>query len=268
MKEVFIMTWLEIVQDVKKAVAKQKPGYSKEKWINVTSNGKTFSTRTDCSGVVTTMLKVLGVLSTSANATSKSFAATQFPELEKNGFRYIPFTTWESLKTGDIIAVDGHVEIFAYIKDGKNYVFNTGSTSAINSEGPTVSSHEKYTTVWRKNDPGKLTGDLKGCDYPQEKSETVTEKTEEKPEQKETTKTETSKFPYIVRVKITNLIIRTNAGTTYPPVKKNGKIQYTGAGLFTIVAEKTDKTGKKWGLLKSYQKGKNGWISLEYTTKQ
>ena len=56
--------------------------------------------------------------------------------------------------------------------------------------------------------------------------------------------------------------------STYPPVKKNGKIQYTGAGLFTIVAEKTDKKGKKWGLLKSYQKGKNGWISLEHTTKQ
>ena len=35
MKEVFNMTWLEVVQDVKKVVAKQKPGYSKEKWINV-----------------------------------------------------------------------------------------------------------------------------------------------------------------------------------------------------------------------------------------
>ena len=262
------MTWLEVVQDVKKVVAKQKPGYSKEKWINVTSNGKTISTRTDCSGVVTTMLKVLGALPASANATSRSFAATQFTDLEKNGFRYIPFTTWESLKTGDIIAVDGHVEIFAYNKDGKHYVFNAGSDASINSEAPTVSTHEKYTTVWRKNDAGKLVGDLKGMDYPNEKTETVTEKPEVKEEKKEQPKKETSKFPYVVRVKITNLLIRTNAGTAYPPVKKNGKIQYTGAGLFTIVAEKTDKKGKKWGLLKSYQKGKNGWISLEHTTKQ
>ena len=32
----------------------------------------------------------------------------------------------------------------------------------------------------------------------------------------------------------------------------------------TIVAESTDK---KWGLLKSYEKNKNGWINLSYTTK-
>ena len=259
------MKWLDAVQIVKSEVAKQHPGYSKEKWINITVGGKKYSTRTDCSGVVTTMLKVLGVLSMSANATSKSFADENFSELKSKGFRSSEFKSWESLKTGDIIALDGHVEIFAYIKDGKNYVFNAGSDTAINSAKPTVSTHDKYTTVWRLSDAGKLTGDLVGMDYPSEANENVVE---EKTDVKKNESAKSSSLPYIVQVKIKNLLIRTNAGTSYPAVTKNGKIQYTGVGSFTIVAEKKDKTGKMWGLLKAYQKNKNGWISLDYTTKK
>ena len=259
-------TWLETVQLVKTKIAEQEPGYSQEKWINVTLDGKTFSVRTDCSGFVTACLKFMGILSASANATSRSFAAKKFQELENHGFKYIKFTSWESLKTGDIIALDGHVEIFAYNKDGKHYVFNAGSDSSINSKTVTASTHEKYTTVWRKTDAGKLIGDLKGFDYPDEKNESVEEKVKE--DHIEPPKKESSKFPYQVYVKIKNLLIRKNAGTSYAAVTKNGKLQYTGVGTFTIVDEKTDKSGKKWGLLKSYQKGRNGWISLEYTNKK
>ena len=44
---------------------------------------------------------------------------------------------------------------------------------------------------------------------------------------------------------------------------------YTGKGAFTIVDEATgkiDSSGKtgKWGLLKSYQSSRNGWICLAY----
>ncbi|MCD7716793.1 MAG: amidase [Lachnospiraceae bacterium] len=63
-----------------------------------------------------------------------------------------------------------------------------------------------------------------------------------------------------VKVNISNLNIRTGPGTGFA---KTGK--YTGKGVFTIV-ETSEGTGSSagWGLLKSYQSGRNGWISLDY----
>lgn len=71
-------------------------------------------------------------------------------------------------------------------------------------------------------------------------------------------------IPYLVRVKIDDLNIRSGAGIDKPTTG-----QFTGKGAFTIVEEaigKIDSTGKtgKWGLLKSYQSNKNGWICLAY----
>lgn len=62
--------------------------------------------------------------------------------------------------------------------------------------------------------------------------------------------------PYMVRVKITDLNIRTGPGTDYA---KTGK--YTGVGTFTIVEEKSGKgSDAGWGRLKSGA----GWIALDY----
>ena len=70
--------------------------------------------------------------------------------------------------------------------------------------------------------------------------------------------------PYMVRVKIDDLNIRSGAGIDKPLIGK-----FTGKGTFTIVDEATgkiDSNGKtgKWGLLKSYQSNRNGWICLAY----
>lgn len=66
--------------------------------------------------------------------------------------------------------------------------------------------------------------------------------------------------PYLVKVSITDLNIRKGPGTNYA---KTGK--YTGIGVFTIVEESTGAgSSKGWGLLKSYQSGRNGWVSLDY----
>lgn len=65
--------------------------------------------------------------------------------------------------------------------------------------------------------------------------------------------------PYLVRVSISDLNIRKGPGTDKP---KNGK--FTGVGTFTIVEEADGKGASKWGLLKSYQSGRNGWVSLDY----
>ena len=63
--------------------------------------------------------------------------------------------------------------------------------------------------------------------------------------------------PYMVRVAIPDLNIRKGPGKSYP---KTGK--FTGAGIFTVVEEQDG-----WGLLKSYQEKRNGWISLAFTTR-
>ncbi|MCD8348812.1 MAG: glucosaminidase domain-containing protein [Lachnospiraceae bacterium] len=68
---------------------------------------------------------------------------------------------------------------------------------------------------------------------------------------------EESSVPYTVKVEISNLNIRKGPGKSYAKIGK-----YTGKGTFTIVEESNG-----WGLLKAYQTNRDGWISLDYTTK-
>lgn len=71
-----------------------------------------------------------------------------------------------------------------------------------------------------------------------------------------------SEVPYLAYVSINNLSIRKGPGTNYD---KSG---VTGVGVFTIVEVQNgvgSNTG--WGLLKAYQKNRNGWISLDYCKK-
>ena len=67
---------------------------------------------------------------------------------------------------------------------------------------------------------------------------------------------------YLVKVGITDLNIRKGPGTD---CARTGK--FTGAGVFTIVEEADGQGASKWGLLKSYQKKRDGWISLDYATR-
>ena len=68
--------------------------------------------------------------------------------------------------------------------------------------------------------------------------------------------------PYRVRIVIPDLNIRKGPGTNYGTVGK-----YTGKGVFTIVEEASGTGATRWGLLKAYQAGRNGWISLDYAAK-
>lgn len=68
--------------------------------------------------------------------------------------------------------------------------------------------------------------------------------------------------PYMVSVTIDNLNIRKGPGTNYNTVGK-----FTGKGCFTIVEEATGQGASKWGLLKSYANGRDGWISLDYASR-
>jgi hypothetical protein len=68
--------------------------------------------------------------------------------------------------------------------------------------------------------------------------------------------------PYLAYVAIDDLNIRRGPGTNFD------KAGVTGVGVFTIV-EVQNGVGSNsgWGLLKSYQKNRNGWISLDYCKK-
>lgn len=71
--------------------------------------------------------------------------------------------------------------------------------------------------------------------------------------------------PYTAKVSIDDLRIRKGPGTTYDYQKENGAELHTGKGSFTIIEEAEGPGAQLWGLLKSYQKERNGWISLDYT---
>ncbi len=70
------------------------------------------------------------------------------------------------------------------------------------------------------------------------------------------------KSSYLVRVDIPDLNIRKGPGTDFA---RTGL--FTGAGTFTIVEEADGKGAGKWGLLKSYKRERNGWISLDFVTR-
>ncbi len=61
---------------------------------------------------------------------------------------------------------------------------------------------------------------------------------------------------YRVKVSIPDLHIRTK------PNSRSKSKGYTGRGVFTIVDESSG-----WGLLKSYEKNRDGWIRLSHTTR-
>lgn len=67
---------------------------------------------------------------------------------------------------------------------------------------------------------------------------------------------------YMVKVDIPDLNIRKGPGTNYDRVRK-----FTGVGIFTIVEESEGVGASRWGLLKSCQKQRNGWISLDFAVR-
>jgi SH3-like domain-containing protein len=66
----------------------------------------------------------------------------------------------------------------------------------------------------------------------------------------------TTNFPYLVRVSISDLNYRKGPSTSY------ASYGYIEPGVYTIVDEQDG-----WGLLKSYEDKRNGWIRLSYTQK-
>jgi hypothetical protein len=147
--------WLSHVLSVKKAFAARYPTYygdpgPKNGYFNLKLGKKTRSVRPDCSGLVSAMV---------SSYSGKNYIGTSYDFNNKNnstlksiGFKARGWRGWSDLNEGDIIARDGHVEVFAGRKNGTNYVYNGGSTTALRAAGKTVSGHSSYTTVWSPPD--------------------------------------------------------------------------------------------------------------------
>lgn len=74
----------------------------------------------------------------------------------------------------------------------------------------------------------------------------------------------TSRVPYGVKIKVPDLRIRKGPGTTYDYYKDQGRVRYTGKGIFTVVKEADGPGASRWGLLKYYKdRGTEGWIALD-----
>ena len=148
-------TWISIVKAVKKLIADKRLGYSQSRWTDITLNGRTIKTRTDCSGFVIACLIYYGVLDknrTDGNTSSLSSNGTDGKKILASGkFKKVPWNGWDSLQAGDIMIRGGsHVQIFAYKQNGRYYVWSNGSSNGNNSEVPTSCGTSKtYPDVYR-----------------------------------------------------------------------------------------------------------------------
>lgn len=75
----------------------------------------------------------------------------------------------------------------------------------------------------------------------------------------------------VFNVTMNNIVTSEGAAKTTirkgPGIDKAKTGKYTGKGIFTIVEEADGPGASKWGLLKAYQKNRDGWISLDHAQK-
>lgn len=104
-----------------------------------------------------------------------------------------------------------------------------------------------------KTKAGKMTEDKSACPTETGTEHTKASKSSEVLEVRDTTGKK--RFPYLTRVSIDDLYLRTGPGTGYADT---GFIE---PGVYTITEEAEGPGAKRWGRLKSG----SGWIALDYT---
>ena len=154
--------WLDTIAYVKEYASKKSPRYDQGGSVTVTTkDGVDIKMRTDCSGFVSTCLVAYGALPNGKVLSSSGFTAKDNMLMSKSGFIPMSWPGWENLIAGDIIAKNGHVEIFAKNEGDSHKVWNWGSTASASNPGITSSSKPNYSTVWRHPEaaPGATFGD-------------------------------------------------------------------------------------------------------------
>jgi N-acetylmuramoyl-L-alanine amidase CwlA len=161
-----------------------------------------------------------------------------------NAGTQIPVSVQSSISAQDVIS--GGESVKYVVRITANTLNVRSGPGTIYSINRTVNKGSAYTIVEEQDGWGRL---ISGAgwiclDYTEKVDSTSTA-----PTQKE--------LSYLVRVTADTLNVRSGPGTNYPIV-----LQVKRGSAYTIVEEDGD-----WGLLKSYQKDKNGYINLKYTEK-
>ena len=150
--------WMNVVAKAKAALASARAGYANAydqggSSTMQTEDGVVHEFRPDCSGFVSLCLELYGKFGRGQKFSSSTFVGA--PSID--GFTKYSWSGWQSLQQGDIIAVNGHVEIFDHNDGSAHYVYNCGSNSSARVPGITKSGHSAYTVVWRPNIAGAVT---------------------------------------------------------------------------------------------------------------
>lgn len=138
-------TWVSVVQATKEAMAASSGTYSQDAktWIKV--DGKKIHARTDCSGFVSACLAAFG------SDVGTQTSATLTAGLNIPGFTKMKWPGWGNLVKGDIMALNGHTEIYSHTEGGNHKVWNYGSNKSAPVPGVTNSGHSSYSVIYRCN---------------------------------------------------------------------------------------------------------------------
>lgn len=150
--------WVNIVAKAKAALAAARAGYANAydqggSSTIQTEDGVVHEFRPDCSGFTSLCLELYGKFSRGQKYSSRDFVGAA----SIDGFTKYSWSGWQNLQQGDIIALNGHVEIFDHNDGNAHYVYNCGSNSSARAPGITKSGHSAYTVVWRPNVAGSVT---------------------------------------------------------------------------------------------------------------
>lgn len=150
--------WMNIVAKAKAALAAARAGYANAydqggSSTMQTEDGVVHEFRPDCSGFTSLCLELYGKFGRGQKYSSRDFVSAA----SIDGFTKYSWSGWQNLQQGDIIALNGHVEIFDHNDGNAHYVYNCGSNSSARAPGITKSGHSAYTVVWRPNVAGSVT---------------------------------------------------------------------------------------------------------------
>lgn len=150
--------WVNIVAKAKAALAAARAGYANAydqggSSTIQTEDGVVHEFRPDCSGFTSLCLELYGKFGRGQKYSSRDFVSAA----SIDGFTKYSWSGWQNLQQGDIIALNGHVEIFDHNDGNAHYVYNCGSNSSARAPGITKSGHSAYTVVWRPNVAGSVT---------------------------------------------------------------------------------------------------------------
>lgn len=138
--------WLDIVRKVKQKIAEKKVSYSQSNYTTINIDGKNLNVRTDCTGIISAMLKLYGSLSKDSNLDSRTLLNNG---AIKTGFDRASWPGWNKLVPGDILVRAGHAEVFSHNDGNDHYVYNGGSTKTLQTAGATPNSYNDYSVIWR-----------------------------------------------------------------------------------------------------------------------